>query len=130
MITKNSKRILVADDSLFFRTMLSEILVEAGHQVKIAKNGKEAIEEVRIGANGIDLLILDLQMPEVDGFGVLDWLRSSGHGGKFPILAITGAYEATQILEKLKNLGASGYLSKDMSSEQIISRVNRFLFQK
>ena len=131
MITKNSKRILVADDSLFFRTMLSEILVEAGHQVKIAKNGKEAIEEVRIGANGIDLLILDLQMPEVDGFGVLDWLRSSGHGGKFPILAITGAYEATtQLLEKLKSLGASGYMSKDMSSEQIISRVDRFLFQK
>ena len=92
---------------------------------------KEAIEEVRIGANGIDLLILDLQMPEVDGFGVLDWLKSSGHGGKFPILVMTGAYDATtQLLEKLKSLGASGYMSKDMSPEQIISRVNRFLFQE
>jgi CheY-like chemotaxis protein len=131
MITKASKKILVADDSPFFRTRLSDILVEAGHQVKFAKNGKEAIEEVKFGANGIDLLILDLQMPEVDGFGVLDWLKSSGHGGKLTILVMTRAYEVTQILmEKLKSLGASGYMSKDMSPEQIISRVNRFLFQK
>ena len=131
MITKDSKYILVADDSLLLRTKISDILVEGGHRVKIAKNGKEAIEEVRIGANGIDLLILDLQMPEVDGFGVLDWIKSSGHGRKFPILVMTGAYDATQILmEELKSLGVSDYMSKDMSPEQIISRVNRFLFQK
>jgi uncharacterized protein (TIGR02266 family) len=128
MITKDSKYLLVADDSLLLRTKISDILVEAGHRVKVAKNGKEVIEEVRIGANGIDLLILDLQMPEVDGFGVLDWIKNSGHGGKFPILAMTGAYEATRILEKLKSLGASGYMSKGMSPEQIIFRVNSFLF--
>ncbi|NOS36147.1 MAG: response regulator [Deltaproteobacteria bacterium] len=130
MITKDSKYILVADDSLLLRTRISDILVEGGHRVKIAKNGKEAIEEVRIGANGIDLLILDLQMPEVDGFGVLDWIKSSDHRGKFPILVMTGAYEVTQILERLKGLGASGHMSKDMSPEQIIFRVNRLLFPK
>ncbi|MFQ5585618.1 MAG: response regulator [Thermodesulfobacteriota bacterium] len=130
MITKDSRKILVADDSLLFRTKLSDILVEAGHRVKIVKNGKEVIEEVRIGVSDIDLMILDLQMPEVDGFGVLKWIKNSGHGGKFPILAMTGAYEATQIIEKLKALGASGYMSKDMSPEQIIFRVNNFLFPK
>ena len=128
MITQNSKKILVADDSLFFWAKLSKILVEAGHHVIFAKNGKETIEKIRIDPNSIDLLTLDLQMPEVDGYGVLDWIKSNGHGGKFPILVMTGAYEITHIEERLMSLGASGYMSKDMSPEHIISRVNRFLF--
>jgi CheY-like chemotaxis protein len=128
MNTEESKNILVADDSIFFRTKLSDILIVAGHKVKFANNGQEAIDEVKVNADHIDLLILDLQMPEVDGFGVLKWIQNSGHGGKFPILAMTDAYGATQVLDKIKDLGASGYMSKEMSPEQIIIRVNQFLF--
>jgi len=128
MTTKESKKILIADDSVFFRTKLSDILTEAGHTVKFAENGTEAINEVKANAGQIDLLVLDLQMPEVDGFGVLEWMQESGDRGKFPVLAMTDAYEATLVLNKLKDLGASGFLSKDMSSEQIIFRVNQFLF--
>ncbi len=70
MITKNSKNIMVADDSLFFRTKLSDILVEAGHRVRFAKDGREVISELKIDPGGVDLLMLDLQLPEIDGFGV------------------------------------------------------------
>jgi uncharacterized protein (TIGR02266 family) len=128
MITRDSKKILVADDSLFFRIKLSDILIEAGHLVNLSKDGKEVIEEIKIDSNGIDLLILDLQMPEVDGFGVMEWINDNGHRGRFPILALTGVYEASKVLETLKGLGADGFMSKDMSPEQIIFRVNKCLF--
>jgi len=45
MITKESRNILVADDSLFFRNKLTDVLIEAGHSVKVVKNGREAIEK-------------------------------------------------------------------------------------
>lgn len=128
MTTKRPKNIVIADDSVFFRTKLSDILRVEGYRVKFAENGQEAIDEVKANAENIDLLILDLQMPVVDGFGVLEWIKESGHGGKFPTLAMTGAFETTQILEKLKGLGASGYMPKDMSPEQIAFRVNKILF--
>lgn len=128
MITKDSKNILVADDSVFFRTKLSDILIEAGHKVRFAKDGRELISEIRIDSSGIDLLVLDLQMPDIDGFGVLNWISQNGLKGKFPVLVITGVYEPGEIMERLQNLGASGLMTKGLTPEQIIFRVNRILF--
>ena len=128
MITKDSKRILVADDSIFFRTKLSDILVEAGHKVRFAKDGRELINEIKIDANGIDLLMLDLQMPDIDGFGVLQWIAEAGLRGAFPVLVITGVYEPGEIMDRLRGLGASGLMTKGLTPEQIIFRVNRLLF--
>lgn len=128
MITEDSKNILIADDSVFFRTKLSDILIEAGHLVRFAKDGREVINEIKIDSNGIDLLILDLQMPDIDGFGVLKWMKENGYEGKFPVLAITGVYELSQVTENLKGLGAAGLMTKGFTPEQIIFRVNRALF--
>jgi CheY-like chemotaxis protein len=128
MITKDSRNILIADDSVFFRAKLSDILVEAGHKVRFAKDGRELISEVKIDSNGIDLLILDLQMPDIDGFGVLQWIADEGLSGAFPVLVITGVYEPGEIMDRLRSLGASGLMTKGLTPEQIIFRVNRLLF--
>ncbi len=128
MITKDSKNVMVADDSLFFRTKLSDILVEAGHHVKFAKDGREVITELKIDPGGTDLLILDLQMPEIDGFGVLKWINENGLRGRFPILAITGIYEPGNVIGELKELGAIGLMTKGYTPEQIIFRINTALF--
>ncbi len=128
MITRECKTILLADDSIFFRTKLSTILTEAGHRVKFARDGKEVIEEISIDPSGIDLLILDLQMPEIDGFGVLKWMREKGHLGKFPVLAITGVYESSEVLEKVRSAGADGLMTKGFSPEQVLYRVHQLLF--
>lgn len=128
MITKDSKNILVADDSVFFRTKLSDILIEAGHNVRFAKDGRELISELKIDARGIDLLMLDLQMPDLDGFGVLQWLSDEGLSGQFPVLIITGVYEPGEVMDRLRSLGASGLMTKGLTPEQIIFRVNRLLF--
>ncbi|MDP2688675.1 MAG: response regulator [Deltaproteobacteria bacterium] len=128
MITKDSKSILVADDSIFFRTKLSDILVEAGHKVRFARNGREVLDEIKIDSTGLDLLILDLQMPDIDGFEVLKWMGENGYTGKFPVLVITGAYEPVNVMEKLRSYGASGLMTKGYTPEQIVFRVNRVLF--
>lgn len=124
----DSKNILIADDSQFFRTKLSDILVEAGHKVRFARDGKEVIEEIRIDSTSIDLLILDLQMPELDGFGVLKWMEENGLGGTLPVLVITSVYEPTEVLERLRELGAAGLVTKGFPPEQLIFRVNRALY--
>ncbi len=128
MAAEGSKNIIVADDSIFFRTKLNDILLVAGHKVMLVNDGNAALEAVKANADKIDLMILDIQMPELDGFGVLQWIKENGYGGRFPVLVMTGELEATQILEKLKDLGASGYMSKELSPEQIIMRVNKILF--
>jgi CheY-like chemotaxis protein len=128
MITKNSKNILVVDDSIFFRTTLKDILSEGGHMVLLSRDGKTAIEAIKADADDIDLLILDLKMPGIDGFGVLDWIDASGLRGKFPVLVMTGAYEPGPVLERLKGSAAMGLLPKGFSPQELIFRVNRLLF--
>ncbi len=128
MITTNSKNILLADDSVFFRTKLSAILLEAGHRVKFASDGRDVIREIQIDSYGTDLLILDLQMPNIDGFGVLEWMERNGYKGRFPVLVITGVYEPSGVVRRLKQLGASGLMTKGFTPEQVLYRVNRLLF--
>ena len=77
MITTDSKNILLADDSVFFRTKLSAILIEAGHMVRSAGDGLEVIAELKRSAERTDILILDLQMPDIDG----NVSQSGGNGG-------------------------------------------------
>jgi len=128
MITKKTKHILIADDSEFFRVKLSDILTEAGHKTTFVSDGREVIERLKKGSDLCDLLMLDLQMPDVDGFAVLAWLKENNLAGKFPVLAVTGVYEPTHVLQRLQELGAAGLMTKAFSPEQVMHRVNRLLF--
>jgi uncharacterized protein (TIGR02266 family) len=128
MITKNPKNVLLADDSEFFRTKLSDILIEAGHSVTFASTGREVIDKVQGDPDGIDLLILDLQKPHVDGFGVLEWMKNNGYNDRFTVLAVTGVYEPGEVIDRLKSLGASSLVTKGFTPEQVIHCINQLLF--
>ncbi len=130
MITKESKSIFIAEDSMFYRTQLTDILVEAGHRVHVAKDGLEVIKAIKMNPHGVDLLILDLQMPEMDGFGVLEWLKKNGLSGRFPVLILTGVSEPADIMGRIKELGATGLITKDFTPEQLVLKVNRMLFRE
>lgn len=124
----DTKTILVADDSVFFRTKLSDILVDAGHMVHFARDVKDVMNSLTSGADSIDLVILDLQVPDIDGLGVLQWMNDSGLSRKPPVLVTTGAYETGDLTLRLRSLGAAGLLSKGFTPEQVIFRVNKALF--
>jgi uncharacterized protein (TIGR02266 family) len=128
MITKTPKDILLADDSEFFRTKLSDILIEAGHKVTFASDGREVINKVQGDPDGMDLLILDLQMPHVDGFGVLEWMKKNGYDERFPVLAVTGVYEPGETMDRLNSLGATSLMTKGFTPEQVLHRINQLLF--
>ncbi|HBO83552.1 MAG: hypothetical protein A2073_08645 [Deltaproteobacteria bacterium GWC2_42_11] len=128
MITREHKNIIIADDSGFFRVKLSDIITEAGHKVKVFSNGRKVINEIKANPDWAHLLILDILMPEMDGFGVLKWIKENGMENKFPVLVITGAYEPSHVLERIKELGARGMMTKAFTPEQIVFRVNKLLF--
>jgi CheY-like chemotaxis protein len=127
-MTKQTKNILVVDDSLFFRTKFSDILSEAGHRVSLATDGMQAIAMLKKNPSNIDLLTLDLHMPQIDGLGVLEWMKGNACSGKFPVLMLTNVQEEDEVLERLKSLGANGFLSKACSHDEILSSVNQMLF--
>ena len=129
MITNDPKKILLADDSIFFRTKLSSILTEAGHEVIFASDGIELLAKLEDVSDTVDLLILDLQMPHMDGFGVLTELKKKGLTGKFSILVVTGVYEPGDVLQRVRALGADGLLTKGFSPEQVLHHIHQLLYR-
>ena len=130
MISKNSKKILVVEDSMFFRARISDLLVDAGHRVLFAKDGSEAIERLEKRPDDIDLLTLDLEMPNVSGLEVLKWMNENDFMDLFPVIVITSNSMTDELTERLRSLGASGLLSKSFSHEQIVNCINRVLFTR
>jgi two-component system chemotaxis response regulator CheY len=128
MITRDSKNILVAKDSLFFRTGLSDILTGAGHRVRLVEDGNGTINAIETGASGIDLLITDFLLPDMNGFTVLKWISDNGFAQRFPVFVVTGERESSHIVSNLFKYGASGVISKDFTPERIIFHINRALF--
>lgn len=129
MHTESKKKILIADDSVFFRIKLNNILEQAGHKVLQVKDGREVISEIKESAGEIDLLVLDLQMPEIDGFAVIDWLNDNKKLANFPYVVISGTYDVETIKNRLKNKNIAVVLSKDMSPDHIIYHINQALFK-
>ncbi len=111
--------ILVVDDDGDFRETLSEVLAEAGYPVQQAGNGEVALQKVAEEAPG--LVLLDLKMPVLDGWGVMERMRAEPRSAAIPIL-ILSAYGFEWEAELL---GAQGYIPKSVGMEEILERVRR-----
>ncbi len=129
MTDVSKKRVFLADDSLFFRMRLSEILTDGGHEVVASRNGRELIDNIVKDKEGIDLLVLDLHMPDMDGFEVLEWMAENGYREKFPVLIVTGVYDPMEVMDKLRGLGVARLISKAYTPEHIIFMVNNVLYR-
>jgi uncharacterized protein (TIGR02266 family) len=128
MITSTSKNILLVDDSEFFRKKLGRILDEAGHSVSFASDGAEVKQRLQKTPAEIDLLVLDLHMPGLDGFGVLEWMANEGFTGRLPVLVVTGEYKPEEVVERINPRVTSGIMTKDFSPEQVVFQINKLLF--
>src|SRR5207302_5141096 len=82
-------RILVAEDNEFNAQLLEQLLARRGHRVRLANNGREALSVAEEGS--FDLLLLDVHMPELDGFQVIQAIRERERsaGGHLPVIALT-----------------------------------------
>ena len=119
------QRIMVVDDALMVRRHVSHILIPAGLDVDEASNGMEAIEAMKRTAYA--LVLLDLEMPKMSGVDVLRILRSGAIKPAPPVLVLTSAEVEPADLQKLRELGAIGFLDKAAAPDQLLFRVRAAL---
>lgn len=128
MKVRTEKTILLSDDSEFFRIKFSDILSSVGYRVMIVSDGKEVIEKLTSDASEIDLVVLDNQEPNNNVSGILGWIDEHNLKDKLSVLVITGAYEPEEVLAKLRELGATGLITKASTPEQLLYKVNNIVF--
>jgi CheY-like chemotaxis protein len=118
------KTILIAEDNPTNRELLRELLEIRGYTVAEACDGKEALAMVE--QTTPDLLLLDIGMPVLDGFGVVRKLRENTRFTSLPVVAVT-AYAMQGDREKIMTSGFDGYLSKPVNSGALFEELDRLL---
>ncbi len=118
----DSKRILVVDDQESMRSMLTDLLDMMGHETLTAAGGTEALERLRDQA--IDLVITDLNMPEMDGMELTKRIKSATPG--VPVIVITG-YGTFHTERQVLAAGADGYIPKPCTIHRVQETVNTAL---
>ena len=119
--------LLVADDDEENRIILKRLLTTNGFKVEFAVNGVEAIQ--RISEKAYDAVLLDIQMPEMDGFEVLAKLRETGHLRHTPVIVVTGLQEEQDAVRCIE-IGAEDFLSRPIRTELLFARLNASLEKK
>lgn len=116
--------ILICDDSSSMRQMLSFALTDAQHQVIEASDGLEALELAKV--NPFDLVITDINMPKLDGLGLVSALRTLPAHQYTPILLITTESDPEK-KKRAKSIGATGWIVKPFDPDKLLVVVNRVL---
>jgi two-component SAPR family response regulator len=117
--------VLVVDDDPDIRETLRDLLVDEGYRVELARNGRETIERIENGGQLPDAMLLDLAMPEIDGYGVLDHLRSSLLQ-EFPVLIISAQRPQATILRALDS-ELRDFIAKPFDLEELLIRLQRLM---
>ncbi len=113
--------ILICDDEPGVRESLKYILGEE-YALAYATNGVEAVEYIK--ANDVDMAILDIKMPKLNGLEALQQIKQAKPN--LPVLMLTG-YEAIDVASQAMNLGANNYLTKPIHEEKVLAQVRSLL---
>jgi adenylate cyclase len=115
-----SLSVLAVDDNEYNRDLLSRYLKRQGHVVTLAEDGAEALELAR--RQQFDLILLDLMMPQMDGFQVLAAMQADPRLRDVPVIVISAMTDTDKLLQCLR-LGAQDYLFKPLHSEYLKARI-------
>jgi len=119
--------LLVVDDNKVNRLLMGRGLEEQGHHVEFAKDGREALEALR--SNHYDLVLLDIMMPEIDGYQVLEELTTDQELKHIPVI-MTSAMDEIDSVAKCIEMGAEDYLFKPVNPILLKARINASLEKK
>lgn len=124
-MTNTSKKILVVDDDRDDVKMISMILEPEGYEIVTAGNGAEALEKVE--SESPDLILLDVMMPEMDGFAACAKLKSSARTREIPVVLLTGvAKQITRTkypIDGVLRAEADDYLEKPLEPEALLKAI-------
>ena len=119
-------RVLVAEDNAVNRKLAEHLLIRRGHEAVLVNNGLEAVEA--IGSSGFDLVLMDLQMPEMDGFEATAAIRASERGRlvRMPIIALT-AHAMEGDRQRCLDADMDGYVSKPIKAVELFEVIDRVI---
>lgn len=121
-----SKQILIVDDEEDTLTIFSRALAKAGYEVATAKNGHEALR--RILGDPPDLVLLDLILPEMDGFAISETIKSDAALRAIPVVMISAWTDANAVLEtQSRRAGAAELLMKPITPKDLVTTVKKYL---
>jgi len=126
-MAEGAARLLVADDNKVNRLLLSRSLEQLGHRVAMAENGRIALEMLR--RESFDLLLLDMEMPEMSGFEVLEQLVADLQLRDLPVI-VTSSLEGVAQVARCIELGADDYLHKPVNPVLLRARIGSSLEKK
>lgn len=126
-LTESAATVLVVDDAEANRDLLSRRLGKEGHKVVVARDGAEALDLVR--KQSFDLILLDIMMPNVDGYQVLETLKKEEALRHIPVIMITALNDIESIARCIE-LGAEDYLPKPFNTTLLRARINACLQKK
>ena len=116
-MTEEQRRILVVDDEDMVRSLLKRTLEEAGYDVITAANGQEALDELT--QFEVNLMLLDIKMPGLSGFEVLERVRQRSDT---PVIMLTAIGDVTKVRDSLA-LGADDYIRKPFKRGELLARI-------
>lgn len=118
------KRALIVEDTEDNMELISFILEGKGYQTLKAVNGEQGVAITL--QERPDFILLDIQLPDIDGYEVLKRIRSSEANGDIPIIAMT-SYAMTGDKERLLAAGCNGYIEKPINARQVIAQIEKVL---
>ena len=121
------KHVLVVDDDVRNIFAITSVLESAGMQVVFAENGKEGIEQLKKNPD-LNLVLMDVMMPGMDGYETMKAIRSLGPYKSLPIIALT-AKAMKGDREKCLDAGASDYITKPVDPDQLLSLMRVWLYR-
>ena len=116
--------LLVVDDNSMNRIMLSRYITKLGYQATLVENGRQALEKLQ--AEPFDLVLLDVQMPEMDGYQVLEQLKADPRLRDIPVIMISAVEELESVVRCIE-LGAQDYLPKPFNPVLLRARLSACL---
>ncbi len=117
---------VVIDDSRAIRMIIGRTLKQLGFEIREAGNGAEGLRDIKEDPN-IDLVLVDWNMPEMNGIDFLTALREEPELASLPVLMVTSESEPAQA-ERAMKAGASDYVTKPFSREVLVERLQRLGF--
>jgi two-component system response regulator RpaA len=120
--------ILVVDDDPDIRKLVETILTKAGHKVSQAEDGETGLGFAMVKTP--DLIILDLNLPKMDGFEVCRRLKKDEDTKQIPVIMLTAAHPEWEDAKKGFKLGADEYVIKPFASDLLLHNIKRLLKQK
>lgn len=121
------KTVLIVEDNELNMKLFNDLLEAHGHSTLQTKSGVEAIALAR--SHSPDLILMDIQLPEISGLEVTRWLKDDEQLRSIPIIAIT-AFAMKGDEEKIRHGGCEAYLSKPISVARFLETVNAFLVDR